>query len=457
MPLFGTIPHTKNLSHLYNIIYKERFLVWFFVNPKNSFFMFLIPNPSLFVFFFVLLLPFCPTLAQNYTSYIVGSAMDISTSTQGGTLLMGGSTDVDNAIRWLLQRANGGDVVVIRATGADGYNDYMYSELGVTVNSVETLIIPSIAAANNAYVVNQIRNAEALFIAGGDQYNYVSKWRNTLVEDALNYLINEKHVTVGGTSAGMAIQGDAYFSAQNGTVYSDEALNDPYNTYMTIGYDDFLNNPYLKNTITDTHFDNPDRRGRLLTFLARLMTDYNFMPLGIASEETTAVCIDEQGIARIFGGNANGDYAYFLRANCLLPNTPENCQTANNLTWNRNQKAVKVYKVQGTINGTNTFDLNNWETGIGGVWEHWYAQNGALNALSGTPPEAPTITIIGQQNACSGNTYTYSIQSPPTIGSPMYQWSLNGTGTILSGQSTPQITVQWTSGTTGTVNVVQTY
>ncbi|HNL06961.1 MAG TPA: hypothetical protein PKH93_05255, partial [Chitinophagales bacterium] len=117
-------------------------------------------------------------MAQNYTSYIVGSAMDISTSTQGGTLLMGGSTDVDNAIRWLLQRANGGDVVVIRATGADGYNDYMYSELGVTVNSVETLIIPSIAAANNAYVVNQIRNAEALFIAGGDQYNYVSKWRN---------------------------------------------------------------------------------------------------------------------------------------------------------------------------------------------------------------------------------------------------------------------------------------
>ncbi|HNL07848.1 MAG TPA: hypothetical protein PKH93_09760, partial [Chitinophagales bacterium] len=98
-----------------------------------------------------------------------------------------------------------------------------------------------------------------------------------------------------------------------------------------------------------------------------------------------------------------------------------------------------------------------WETGIGGVWEHWYAQNGALNALSGTPPEAPTITIIGQQNACSGNTYTYSIQSPPTIGSPMYQWSLNGTGTILSGQSTPQITVQWTNGTTGTVNVVQTY
>lgn len=419
--------------------------------------MFFFHQPSLFAFFFILLLPFCSTLAQNYTSYIVGSATDINTSTQGGTLLMGGSTDVDNAIRWLLQRANGGDVVVIRATGADGYNDYMYSELGVTVNSVETLIIPSIAAANNAYVVNQIRNAEALFIAGGDQYNYVSKWRNTLVEDALNYLINEKHVTIGGTSAGMAIQGDAYFSAQNGTVYSDEALNDPYNTYMTIGYNDFLNNPYLKNTITDTHFDNPDRRGRLLAFLARLMTDYNFMPLGIASEETTAVCIDEQGVAHIFGGNASGDYAYFLRTNCPLPNTPENCQTANNLTWNRNQKAVKVYKVQGTINGTNTFDLNNWETGTGGVWEHWYAQNGTFNALSGTPPEAPTIAIIGQQNACSGNTYTYSIQYAPTTGSPIYQWSLNGTGTILSGQSTPQITVQWTNGTTGTVNVVQIY
>ena len=172
---------------------------------------------------------------------------------------MGGATEDDNAMIWFLQRAGGGDVVVLRATGSDGYNTYLYTDLGVTVNSVETIVVASAAAANNPYVSNQIRNAEALWIAGGDQYDYVSIWKNSPMKDAINYLINEKNVTIGGTSAGMAIMGDAYFSAQNGSVTSAEALANPYNTYMTIGYHDFLNNPYLQNTITDTHYDNPDR------------------------------------------------------------------------------------------------------------------------------------------------------------------------------------------------------
>src|SRR5215216_2838227 len=59
-------------------------------------------------------------------TYLTGSAADVTTAAVGGLLLMGGSTDVDAAIQWFLQRAAGGDVVVIRATGADGYNQYMY-------------------------------------------------------------------------------------------------------------------------------------------------------------------------------------------------------------------------------------------------------------------------------------------------------------------------------------------
>jgi hypothetical protein len=43
-------------------------------------------------------------------------------------------------MKWFLQRANGGDILVLRTTGSNGYNSYLYSGLGVTVNSVETIV-----------------------------------------------------------------------------------------------------------------------------------------------------------------------------------------------------------------------------------------------------------------------------------------------------------------------------
>jgi len=99
---------------------------------------------------------------------------------------MGGATEHDEAMRWFLERANGGDVLVIRASGSNGYNDYLYTDLGITVNSVETIVFNSSAASSDPYVLNQISRAEAIWIAGGDQWNYVSYWRNTQVEELLN-------------------------------------------------------------------------------------------------------------------------------------------------------------------------------------------------------------------------------------------------------------------------------
>lgn len=391
--------------------------------------------------------------AQTYTSYFMGSTADVSPATQGGVVLMGGATEDDNAINWLLARSGGGDIVVLRATGTDGYNDYLYNQLDVTVNSVETLLIPSLSAANSSYVYNQIRNAEAVWIAGGDQYDYVSMWKNTLVEDALNYLVNEKNVTIGGTSAGMAIMGQVYFSAQNGSVTSAEALANPFNTYVTLGNNDFLANPYLQNTITDTHYDNPDRKGRHMTFLARMMTSLSIANArGIASEEYTAVCVDENGMARVFGGYPTyDDFAYFLQPNCAQPNTPETCQPSTPLTWNRNQAALKVCKIPGTPDGLYTFDLNDWVSTYGGAWKHWYVQNGTLATTNGTPPQANILSIAGANSSCSGNTYTYTVTGPNP--SATYQWDAGSNGTIVSGQGTNTVQIQWTSGTAGTVMV----
>ncbi len=207
---------------------------------------------------------------------------------------------------------------------------------------------------------------------------------------------------MGGISAGMAIMGDAYFSAQNGTVTSAQALNDPYSNLVAIGYDDFIENPSLENTITDTHYDNPDRRGRHSVFIARLYTDYGFTPYGIACEEYTAVCIDENKIAHVYGEYPEyDDYVYFLQVNCFEPITPEVCEPDNPLTWERNFEAIKAVVMGATNYGEGYFDLNDWKTagGTDYTWQNWAADDGELFIEENAAPiECDTTTGIDDLN-----------------------------------------------------------
>jgi cyanophycinase-like exopeptidase len=342
-----------------------------------------------------LLMLFIPYVffAQGYTSYFTGNPTNITTNPEFGVCLMGGATEHDNAMIWLLQKANGGDVVVLRSTGSNGYNDYLYSQLGVSVNSVETLVITSVAGATNPYVLNKVANAEMIWFAGGDQYNYVSYFKDNALEDLISQHVTTKHAPIGGTSAGMAILGGKYFSAQNGTVTSAQAISNPYASNVTLGgytgtpTNSFLNVPFLGSVITDTHYDNPDRRGRHATFMARLKLLTTIY--GIACNEYVAVCIGTDGIAHVYGDYPNyQEFAYFIQPNCNIANTIENCVAGQPLTWNFGGQALKVYKVPGTMNGTNYFDVNNWENGVGagGTWENWSVNNGVFTSVAGSAP-----------------------------------------------------------------------
>jgi cyanophycinase-like exopeptidase len=305
------------------------------------------------------------------TTYLTGDAGDVTPSTSGGLVLMGGGTDVDAAIKWMLERSGGGDIVVIRSTGTNGYNKYMYNL--ARVNSVETIVIDSREKANLSIVAEKIIKAEALFIAGGDQWNYVNYWKDTPVEEAIKYLINTKNVTVGGTSAGLAILGSHYFSAQNGTVTSEQALPNPYNTLVQIGGNDFINAPNMVNTITDSHYTQRTRQGRHIAMMARMMKDNSTITTvkGIGIDEQTAVCIDGIGIGKVFGIND----AYFLKNES---SGPETCLSGNPLIWNLNSHAIQAYKIKGTSTGSLNFDVKNWS--FSGVTPfHYYVTNGILN------------------------------------------------------------------------------
>jgi len=341
-----------------------------------------------------------PLSSQSYTSYYTGNSQNINVNGQGGICLMGGATEDDEAMKWFLRRANGGDVLVLRASGSDGYNDYMYSDLGIAVNSVETIVFNDASAAYNAYVKQKINRAEAIWFAGGDQWDYVTYFRNTPVDSIIRQRKLNNAIAIGGTSAGMAIQGQAYFSAQNGTIYSEEALANPYHASLTVDTALFMQNNYLQNTITDTHFDDPDRKGRLSVFLARMLTDYSMDARAIACDEYTAVCIDEAGIASVYGGwPTYDDNAYFVQINCENADQyPEICTPGSALTWNRNNAALKVYAIQGTSSGERTFDLNTWLNGNGGEWQNWFVQNGVFQETEASAPECLPLLLQNDRN-----------------------------------------------------------
>ena len=314
-----------------------------------------------------------PLLPQNpvYNTLMrtTGDTADVVTTTTSGTCLMGGSTDVDEAFKWMITKSGGGDFVILRSDISYGYNPYI-RKLG-TVNSVETIVIRTDSDAINPLVSQKIRNAEALFIAGGDQADYVRLWKNTPVEDAINYLINTKHIPVGGTSAGCAIMGSSYFSALKGSVTSAEAMHNPYNSLVSLGHNDFISNPFLQNTIIDQHYSQRGREGRLVTFMARMDKDLAQNPRAIAIDEETAVCIDETGIAIVFGTNK----AFFLQR---TSSSPETCIADTTLTWNNNAQAIKVYCIAGSIIGNSSFDLKDYSTANGGNWLYYYVGNGVF-------------------------------------------------------------------------------
>lgn len=318
------------------------------------------------------------SLYETASLGIMGDAKDVVTKTSGGVALVGGGGNVNSAFKWMIQKSGGGDVVVITASNHNDYNKDIY-ELG-GVNSVQTLNIVSRDMADDEKVAQTIRNAEMLFIGGGDQSNYMKYWRGTKTQEAINYLMNVKKVPVGGTSAGCAILSGIYYSGEVGSVVSNEVLANPFISGVTLYNNDLLHAPYLSNVITDQHYLARKREGRHMAFLARIEKDWGIHARGIAPDERTAVCIDENGDAKVFGESK----AYFLATD--ISRIPERVIAGQPLVWNNEGKAVRVYEIQGSETGAGNFSVKNFDaySANGGTWYDWYIDNGVLMKKAAT-------------------------------------------------------------------------
>lgn len=256
--------------------------------------------------------------SPSYRYIRVGESADRTAQTRPGFALMGGGTDLDEAFQFLCDRAGGGDFLVLRAAGDEEYNPYLRGLCHL--NSVATLIVPNRVAAADPFVAGAIKHASAIFIAGGDQANYINFWMNTPVQTALNDAIR-RGVPIGGTSAGLAVLGQYVYTAQGDNpddpnLDGKTALADPYGPRINLAHG-FLDVPILKGIITDTHFARRDRMGRLLVFLSRL-NEPDGKPVapggplihGIGVDERAALLLEPDGKAHVVGDG----HAYFIDA-----------------------------------------------------------------------------------------------------------------------------------------------
>jgi cyanophycinase-like exopeptidase len=308
--------------------------------------------------------------AATYKHYLTGNPADVVRPTSGLLVLQGGGDDVDANYIQMGARGGGGDFVVLRATGDDGYQAYIHGLCHC--DSVETLVVDNRAAAFDPYVVETVRNAEALFIAGGDQADYVRFWKGTPLEDAINFVAS-KPAPIGGTSAGMAILGEFVYPALSPeSLTSATALADPYAAAVTLERN-FLELPRLKGVLTDQHLQERDRIGRTVTLMARLLQDgWTTEARAIAADRETAVHIDPvTGKAEVFATSDHPTpYAYFLSAHRL----PERCEPGKPLEFSK----VDVYRLA----PGGRFDLAAW-TGEGGLAYQLSVESGVLRSSRG--------------------------------------------------------------------------
>ena len=231
---------------------------------------------------------------------------DVNPALHGPVLDLSGSSDVPEALQRDVDMIRGCsnctakiNVVVIRASGADGFNPEFMAVNGV--DSVVSLVITDRASADREDVIDTVRRAEFVWFAGGDQCQYIRFIKGTPTEAAVKS-VYRRGGAVGGNSAGLAIQGDvAYDSCPDQSAQSATVLADPYHIDVHLSRD-FFHWKYLDRTITDTHFAQRDRFGRTLVFLARSLRDYSLPDVwGLGVDEDTAVVVDPSGKGHVYG------------------------------------------------------------------------------------------------------------------------------------------------------------
>jgi cyanophycinase len=253
--------------------------------------------------------------AQNYRTpdfdyFVTGDpSLPHAAHTTYGLALMGGGGSVEAAFRFIAAHGGHGHMVILRAVHDDSFDpkDGDYGDSFATqwgpVTSAETIVFHDRKAAFDPRVIKALHEADGIFLAGGDQANYVKYWKGTPVQRELNAHVRANR-PIGGSSAGLAVLGHfSYTALDGGSLESKVALRQPGDASVTLE-DDFLHFRGMDHVITDTHFSRRCRLGRLIVFVSRINAEHpNAHAFGVGVDEKTALLVEGDGIARLAEGS----------------------------------------------------------------------------------------------------------------------------------------------------------
>lgn len=261
-----------------------------------------------------------PTLTFSLV-YILLALFPNFVVAQGSIMLVGGGAENRNAwsdipYQWAINQSNNKKVAII-SYDPGGDPDWLpnyFNDLGAS--AATNFVVDSQDKANLQSLVDEIKNHDVFFLKGGDQSRYYEYYKNTLLEEAIEAKFSEGGV-IAGTSAGAAIIAGIAFTAENGTLYPDQAISDVFHERLILK-NDFLS--ILPGTIVDTHFIERGRQARLMAMMAHWYAKNDTVPLGIGVDDRTTLCIDQQGVATAYGSGSVSIYSsqYFATTDDIL-------------------------------------------------------------------------------------------------------------------------------------------
>ena len=332
----------------------------------------------------ILFISFYSQTSMALMIHRLGSETDVRPNIDMAVCLAGGGSDQAWVEGWklLIKNTHGGDIVIIQSDKkSHDYADWIFYDQDqnhfAKVNSITTISIDHKSDSFNPEVLQLVQNAEFVFFSGGDQSKYIQYIDQTPLEQILNQHLKSHTALFAGTSAGMAVLAGIDYRARFGSphdpedlVSANDVLNDPTGSFVDLD-DHFLIPPYLKNIITETHFAERDRFGRIVGFMAnaiyRQWSNYDQIQ-AIAADAGTTFCYNSQGVGQVYGEGQ----VYFLKANT----SPEVLQPSSPLTWiGPTQNSVEVQILNQNTSG---FNIQTWQTIDPAQIEYWWVEQGQL-------------------------------------------------------------------------------
>ncbi len=306
---------------------------------------------------------------QLFLLLLVIQVFTFGQSLPGSIMIVGGGSESnggwsDEPYSWAVSQAENKRVAIVGASNDPqiGFPNYFMTTCGA--GFAKNFIISNNNTADLQETYDSLITYDMMFFRGGDQYDYYSNYKNTKTQDAVLDVFNNGGL-IGGTSAGLHILSEVVFTAQYGTVYPEEAIENPYNQYMALENDFFS---LVPGTVFDSHVAERARFARTIGFVGRWEMD-NEPITGVAVDDKTAFCIGTDMLGTCYGTGAIGIYRsgdnnnFRINGEKLLADNLEVTQLVHNTSIDLNDFSVNGFSESSTTENGEAYNVNVYLSG----------------------------------------------------------------------------------------------